>query len=320
MNLSLQYLVLFLLSINTAYASKESIFALNWKAEPQFGGFYQAQLDKIYEKNSLNIKIIEGGSGTPTLQMLLAKKVDYAILSADEIIVSHERGATDVVALFATYQINPQVLIAHAEAPAKNISELLKLKDHRLLWQSGLPYAQFLIKMYEPVHIQMSPYTGGISYFISDKKIVQQGFATSEPILIRKEKLNPKIFLISESGYNPYTTVLAVRKSDLSKKKTEFFSMYKSVQEGWKRYLSNPQKVNELILKLNPSMDKSFLDASAKAQVPLIQPNQKLELGHMSTQRWEELISQLQNIGLIQKKLLPKNLFVTPDKLTPAER
>ncbi len=44
--------------------------ALNWKAEPQFGGFYAAQVLGLYAKNSLDVAIIEGGSGTPTIQML----------------------------------------------------------------------------------------------------------------------------------------------------------------------------------------------------------------------------------------------------------
>ena len=88
--------------------------ALNWKAEPQFGGFYAAQVLGLYTKNGLDVTIIEGGSGTPTIQVLGAGKVDYAIVSADEVVISHDRGAKNVVALFATFQTNPQAIMAHA--------------------------------------------------------------------------------------------------------------------------------------------------------------------------------------------------------------
>src|SRR5690349_23770533 len=35
--------------------------ALNWKAEPEFGGFYAAKLAGYFEKRGLNVDITEGG-------------------------------------------------------------------------------------------------------------------------------------------------------------------------------------------------------------------------------------------------------------------
>ena len=39
-------------------------FALNWKAEPEFGGFYAAKLSGYFEKRGINVDIAEGGAGT----------------------------------------------------------------------------------------------------------------------------------------------------------------------------------------------------------------------------------------------------------------
>lgn len=57
--------------------------ALNWKAEPQFGGFFEAK----YE----NVTIQEGGSGTPTIQMVQNSKVDYGLISGEEILLAKDR-------------------------------------------------------------------------------------------------------------------------------------------------------------------------------------------------------------------------------------
>ncbi len=85
--------------------------ALNWKAEPQFGGFYQAEINKDFP-----LKMLEGGSGTPTIQMLTFGKVDYAVVSAEEILISNEKNPTNpVVAVFAVFQTNPQVLMTKKE-------------------------------------------------------------------------------------------------------------------------------------------------------------------------------------------------------------
>jgi NitT/TauT family transport system substrate-binding protein len=34
---------------------------LNWKPEPQFGGFYAAEVDGIYARHGLNLTITTGG-------------------------------------------------------------------------------------------------------------------------------------------------------------------------------------------------------------------------------------------------------------------
>ena len=54
--------------------------ALNWKPEPQFGGFYAAQQAGAFTSRGLTVDILPGGSGTPTIQMVGAGKVDYAIV------------------------------------------------------------------------------------------------------------------------------------------------------------------------------------------------------------------------------------------------
>ena len=57
---------------------------LNWKPEPQFGGFYAAEVDGIYARHGLNVRITAGGAGAPTVDMIGAGTVPFAIVSADE--------------------------------------------------------------------------------------------------------------------------------------------------------------------------------------------------------------------------------------------
>ena len=127
--------------------------ALNWKPEPQFGGFYAAQTLGIYKKNNLDVAIIEGGSGAPTIQVVGAGKVEYAVVSADEIAISHDRGAGNVLALFAVYQTNPQGIMVHAERNFRSLDQVMK-SDGMLLWQAGLPYAQYFTRKYAPIKVR----------------------------------------------------------------------------------------------------------------------------------------------------------------------
>ena len=85
--------------------------ALNWLPEPQFGGFYQALIDDEFKKQGLNVEILPGGSGTPTVQMLTKGVVDFAIVSAEEILISNDKNLKNtVVGIFAAFQKNPQMI------------------------------------------------------------------------------------------------------------------------------------------------------------------------------------------------------------------
>lgn len=285
----------------------ETQIALNWKAEPQFGGFYQAQLNQ-----DVSMKLIEGGSGTPTIQMLTFKKVDYAVVSAEEILISNEKNPKNqVVAVFAVFQTNPQILMTPASRPISNIQELL-LQPGLVSAQTGLTYVEFLKKKYPQAQVKWVPYLGGITGLLKEKdyaqNYAQQGFLTSEPLIAEKKGLSVKTFLIADEGFNPYTTVLAVRKADLSSRKAEIETVVRAIRKGWKDYLENPSPANQLMASLNKSMDLESFQKSAVAQKPLIAAPR---LGEMTEARWKSLVSTLRDLKVLKKDLKASEQFMT---------
>jgi NitT/TauT family transport system substrate-binding protein len=298
-----------LLLAQSTMAAKPLVLALNWKPEPQFGGFYAAQERGYYRDNKLDVKIIEGGSGTPTIQMLIAGKVDYAIVSADEVVIAHARGASNIVALFATYQTNPQGIMTHAGRDFKSIDEVMH-SDSVLLWQSGLPYAQFFRKKYAPVTVVTAPYLGGIGNFQNDPKIAQQCFVTSEPLTAAAAGLKVKTFLVADSGYNPYTAVLVTSRDRLSKSPEEVKAMVTAVRSGWSDYLQDPDSTNAAMMTLNKAMSAETFEQSAQSQRALIETGADQRLGEMTLLRWQTLADQLRDIKVIQQSIGAGDLFV----------
>lgn len=285
------------------------VLALNWKPEPQFGGFYAAQVQGDYAQRKLDVKIIEGGSGTPTIQMLTAGKVDYALVSADEIAIAHARGANNIVALFATYQTNPQAIMTHAERGFKSLDDVLH-SEGTLLWQSGLPYAQYFKKKYAPLKVATAPYLGGIGNFQNDAKVAQQCFATSEPLTAAAAGLAVKTFLVADSGYNPYTAVLVTSRERWQSNPDEVKRMVGAVRSGWQRYLQDPAPTNTAMQALNKAMSAQTFAQSAQAQVPLIKPAGTDRLGAMTLQRWQTLVDQLVEIKVIPQPVPAAELFL----------
>ena len=275
---------------------------LNWKPEPQFGGFYAAKATGAYATNGLDVDVVAGGVGTPTVQMVGAGRVDFAVVSADEVAIARAQG-NDVVALFAVYQTNPQGLMTHAARGFKDIGDVFK-NEGTVAMQRGLPYAQYLERKFGFDKVKIVPSPGGdLSAFRSDPNYSMQCFVTSEPLAAKKAGLDVKTFLVADAGYNPYTTVLVTRGEYLKVNPQRVQSMVKAVAAGWRSYLSDPDPTNATMRELNPTMDEQTFTAAAEAQRPLIETDEtkKSGLGVMTLERWETLCKQLVDLKVVDK-------------------
>ena len=278
--------------------SKKIRLALNWKPDPQFGGFYAAP----YEKHGLDVEVLPGGAGTPTVQMIGAGSAEFGIVSADELVLARA-GGNDVVALFATFQNCPQGIMVHASRNLSSIGDVVK--EGTLAIQKGLPYARLLEKKYGFDHVQVVPSPGGdISAFLHDEKFAQQCFIMSEPLQAMHAGVAVKVFPVSDIGYNPYTTVLAVSEKMLASEKVA--AMVVAVREGWQTYLNDAKATNERMHGLNPGMDMATFTEVSDAQKPFIETP---VLGTMTDERWKTLIGQLKDLGDITKAIPAKECF-----------
>jgi NitT/TauT family transport system substrate-binding protein len=274
--------------------------ALDWKPEPEFGGFFAAP----NSKHGLDVEILPGGAGTPTVQMVGAGSVDFGIVSGDEVVLARSNG-NDVVALFAVFQNNPAGIMVHASRNLTSLGDVFQ--EGTLAIQSGLPYARLLERKYGFSHVKVVPSPGGdITSFLNDEKFAQQCYITSEPIAARRKGVTVKVFPISEIGYNPYATVLAASGETIRKNPASAKELVTAVREGWRVYLDDPQPANLRMHQLNPTMDAETFAEVAEVQKPLIETQ---ELGNMSRERWETLIGQLKDLGDIPHAMPAKECF-----------
>jgi NitT/TauT family transport system substrate-binding protein len=143
-----------------------------------------------------------------------------------------------------------------------------------------------------------------------------QCFVTSEPLAAKTTGIEPQTFLIAESGYNPYTTVLATSESYLKSNPQIVKSMVDAVREGWQAYLTDPAKANEYMAGLNPTMDGQTFKDSAAAQKPLIESadTKRAGLGIMTLDRWQTLVQQLVELRIIDKPVDAQACFTDSSK------
>lgn len=287
-------------------ASRKIRLALNWKPEPDFGGFYAAP----YQKYELDVEILPGGAGTPTIQMVGAGSAEFGIVSADELVVARSRG-NDVVALFAMFQNNPQGIMVHASRKLASIGDIFR-HPGTVAMQRGLSYARLLEKMYgfDKVKIVPSP-NGDVSAFLHDKNFAQQCFITSEPLIANRQGADVQVFPVSDIGFNPYTDVMATSGELLRSKPEMVKPMVAAVREGLRVYLDDPKPTNVHMQELNPTMPLDLFTETSEVQKPLIETEETRRngLGVMTKERWETLIKQLKDLGDIEKAPAAEDCF-----------
>jgi NitT/TauT family transport system substrate-binding protein len=284
---------------------------LNWKPEPQFGGFYAAQVGGAYARHGLEVEIRAGGASAPTVDMIGAGTVPFAIVSGDEVVRARANG-NPVVALFAAYHTNPQGIMTRASRGFTTLDDIFS-NEGTLAMERGLPYSTFLERKYgfEGLRIVPSPF-GDLSLYRTDPTYSMQCFVTAEPLQAKKVGIEPSTFLIAESGYNPYTTVLATSDSYRAENPRIVEAMMVAVREGWQAYLADPTATNQLMQELNPTMDGETFAASAEAQRPLIEGEggDRSAVGAMTLERWQKLIDQLVDLKVIESAIPAEQCFV----------
>jgi len=283
---------------------------LDWKPEPEFGGFYQADLDGLFKSHGADVQLKTAGAGAPTWQLVASGTSEFATTAADQVLIARARGA-DVVAVFAVYQTFPQGVMAHKARGFKSIEDVFK-NDGTLAAEDST-WLKFLVKKYDPIKVKVTGYTGGVAGFLAKPDFSQQCFVTSEPILAKKQGGDPQTFLISDAGYNPYTTVLITSGKTLQQKPDLVKSVVEACREGWRKYLDDPTAANAAMGKLNTEMDADTFKEAAAAQKPLIETDDtaKSGLGSMSGERWETLGRQLVDLKVIDRSPTPSECFST---------
>ena len=124
-----------LLAATPAQALDKVRFGTNWVAEGEHGGFYQALADGTYKKYGLEVEIVPGGPNVNNRILLPVGKLDF-FMSANSL-QSFDAVAQNIptVAVAASFQKDPQVLIAHPDV--KKFDELKTAHFVRLQGRHG---------------------------------------------------------------------------------------------------------------------------------------------------------------------------------------
>ncbi len=271
---------------------------LNWFPEAEHGGYLAAHVLGYYREEGLDVEILPGGPGTPVIQGVASRRIDFAIANADQVLLGRAQQA-NVVAVMAPLQNTPRCIMVHAES---NIHDFQDLKNITLALGDGKAFAEYMKKNLPLENVVFAPYAGSVAQFLLNENYAQQAYVFSEPFVAGKKGAQSRCLMLSDLGFNPYTSILIAHGEAIAEKQDLVERVVRASVRGWQAYLADPAATNAYITKLNPEMDIESLAYGVDAIRPLCTPEsgEKSSFGAMTAKRWRTLAEQLVEIGLLK--------------------
>ena len=281
---------------------------LNWFPEAEHGGYYTAALYGYFEEEGLEVEILPGGPNSPVIQQLVSGQADFIVGNADQVLTSRAK-ESGAVALLAPLQNSPRCIMVHEES---GIETLADLKSMTLGISAGRAFALYMQKHLPMEDIKIVGYPGNPSIFANDQNFGQQAYVFSEPFIAKTLGANPRTLMVSDIGYNPYTSLLIATQQRIASEPKLIEKIVRASQKGWIHYLKDATKTNEHIHSLNKEMGSAILAFGAKTLQSLCLPDELSEdqLGKMTLERWTQLRDQLIEIELIDDTVNPVDAFL----------
>ena len=287
-----------------ALAQDHLTFGIDWLAEAEYGGYYQAMAKGIYAKHGLVVTIRQGGPQVNQMQLMMAGRLDFNLGGGRAIEFAQQN--LPFVAIAAIFQKDPSVLIAH---PGMGDDSFAALKGKPIMIgaDTRAGWWRFLAAKFGYSDSQIRTYSFNPAPFLASKDAIQQGYLGSEPFSIRQATgVAPVVLLIADAGYPGYANIITTSDRLVADKPDLVQRFVNASIEGWASYLNgDPGPANALIRKDNPEMTDALLayGRAVMKQHGIVESGDalKLGIGAMTDARWAAFYQVTSSLGMYPK-------------------
>lgn len=310
---SLRFLAAFSLLAPLLHAADQPLakitVQLDWVAEPEHGGFYQAQARGFFREEGLDVTLIPGGPGAHVLPSVATGRADIAQAESTGTLLQQAEGVP-VVQFAAVFQDDPSGILVQADNAVRKFEDL---NGKTVIARPEWAFVKFLRKKYN-LTINIVPQSFSVAAFMSNKDALQQGYFIAEPYhIVQAGGKMPRFLATWDAGFRSYATLITNRKF-ARERPNELRAFLRAYIRGWRDYLEgDPKPAHDAMKQANANNTDAFMMFSRKMII-----DEKLvigrdadggpgKIGRLDPKRFATQIAQLEEL-----ELLPKG------KVTPA--
>lgn len=296
-----------LLACASGFAAEKMPFKitvqLDWVAEPEHGGFYQAQARGFFREEGLDVTLIPGGPGAFVMPSVATGKADIGQADSTNTLLQQAEGLP-VLQFAAVFQDDPSGILVNADSSVRRFEDL---QGKTLIARPEWAFLKFLQKKYG-LKISIVPQNFSVAAFLGNKEALQQGYFIAEPYhIVKAGGKMPRFLATWDAGFRSYA-VLVTNKKFAREHPTELQAFLRAYVRGWRDYLEgDPAPAHAALKQANANNSDDFMLFSRKMII-----DEKLvvgrdahggvdQIGRLDPARYVTQIVQLEELGVLPK-------------------
>lgn len=314
-------LVSALLTLTGAFAAERPpakiTVQLDWVAEPEHGGFYQAQARGFFREAGLDVVLVPGGPNAFVMPSVATGKADIGQADSTNTLLQQAEGLP-VVQFAAVFQDDPSGILVHADSPVRKFEDL---QGRTIIARPEWAFLKFLQKKYG-LKVNIVPQNFSVAAFMGNKEALQQGYFIAEPYHITKAGgKSPRFLSTWDAGFRAYAVLVTNRKFARDHP-AELRAFVRAYIRGWRDYLEgDPAPAHAALKKANPTNTDEFMMFSRQMIL-----DEKLvtgrdvdggpgKIGRLDPSRYATQIAQLEELGILPAGKVSPTQAVTTEFL-----
>ncbi len=287
---------------------------LDWVAEPEHGGFYQAAARGFFREEGLDVTLIPGGPGAHVMPSVATGKADIGQADSTNTLLQQAEGLP-VVQFAAVFQDDPAGILVHADSTVRRFEDL---QGRTIIARPEWAFLKFLEKKYA-LKFSIVPQNFSVAAFLANREALQQGYFIAEPHhIIAAGGKAPRFLSTWDAGFRAYAVLVTNRR--FARERPEVLRAFlRAYVRGWRDYLvGDPAGAHALMKQANPNNTDAFMTYSRQMII-----DEKLvtgrdasggpqQIGRLDPARYATQIRQMEELGILAKgKVTPASAITT---------
>lgn len=287
---------------------------LDWVAEPEHGGLYQAQARGYFREEGLDVTLVPGGPNAFVMPLVATGKADIGQADSTNTLLQQAEGLP-VVQFAAVFQDDPSGILVNADSPVRTFADL---NGRTIIARPEWAFLKFLREKYH-VSFNVVPQNFSVAAFLGNREALQQGYFIAEPYHITHAGGKMPRFLSTwDAGFRAYAVLVTSRRF-AREHPDELRRFVRAYVHGWRDYLAgDPAPAHAALKQANPNNTDDFMRFSRQRIIDekLVTGRDSTEglaaIGRLDPQRFATQIRQLEDLGILPRgKVTPEKAMTT---------
>lgn len=290
---------------------------LDWVAEPEHGGFYQAQARGFFAAEGLDVTIVPGGPNAFVMPKVATGQAQIGQADSTNTLLQQAEGLP-VVQFAAVFQDDPSGLLVSSSSSVKTFADL---QGKTVIARPEWAFLRFLQKKHG-LTLNIVPQNFSVAAFLSGKEAIQQGYYIAEPYHITKAGgAQPRFLSTWDAGFRAYAVLVTNRKF-AREHPAELRAFLRAYIKGWRDYLEgDPTPAHAAMKQANPNNTDEFMAFSrqqiidGKLVTGRDADSGPAKIGRLDPARYATQIQQLEELGILKPGKVTAAQAMTTDLL-----